>query len=353
MRASFPAAYAPCRRGGPGGFLGCCCPIGSLPRVLPHVTAPHPTLLATRTVPYLRVVVTPRCALACTYCHAEGDVATGPSAGGLPVDELVPLLRVGVENGVRKLKFLGGEPLLRPDLPEVIRRVRAFAPDLDVSLITAGAVDVARLEACFDAGLSRANLSIHGWGREAFGSRTGRPHAFDLRAQVLDRLLARGGFVKVNYVWRSGADDADLAGLLAWAADHSVVVGLLDELLLGLGMAPLLDALVRLRGPWATARTEPDPASLPTLRLRWADGLEVEVKDHRLGEVAPWRPCASCPKRARCGEGIHALRLSHTGVLRPCMDRPDLGVDLRAALNAGGERAASAAWTGWLREACA
>ena len=86
----------------------------------------------------------------------------------------------------------------------------------------------------------------------------------------------------------------------------------------------------------ADSRPEPDPASLPTERLSWGDGLVVEVKDHRLGDVAPWKACTGCPKRARCGEGIHAVRLSHTGVLRPCMDRPDLGVDLRAASTSGG-----------------
>ncbi|MFN7146350.1 MAG: radical SAM protein, partial [Myxococcota bacterium] len=292
-----------------------------------------------------------RCTLACPYCHAEGDLAVDDAAGGLPRDVLVPLLAAGLANGVRKLKFLGGEPLMRRDLPDVIRDVRALAPDLDVSLITAGAVDVARLDACLAAGLSRANLSIHGWTPAAFAERTRRPLAYGLRARVLERLLAEGRFLKLNYVWRGPHDDTDLAGLLAWAAGKPVVVGLLDELSLGLGAAPLRDALVRLRGPWADARPEPDPASLPTERLSWADGLVVEVKDHRLGDVAPWTACAACPKRAACGEGIHALRLTHTGTLRPCMDRTDLGVDLRAALASGGTAAAAEAWRGFVTEA--
>ncbi len=312
---------------------------------LPALSAPG------RSVAYLRVVVTARCTLACTYCHAEGDLAVDDAAGGLPRAQLVPLLAAGLANGVRKLKFLGGEPLLRKDLPDVIRDLRALSPDLDISLITAGAVDVARLDACFAAGLSRANLSIHGWSPEAFAERTHRPHAFGLRARVLERLLAEGRFLKLNYVWRGPRDDADLAGLLAWAAGRPVVVGLLDELSLGLGAAPLRDALARLRGPWADARPEPDPASLPTERLSWDDGLVVEVKDHRLGDIAPWKACAACPKRARCGEGIHAVRLSHTGVLRPCMDRTDLGVDLRAALSTGGAAAASEAWRAYLAAA--
>ena len=112
---------------------------------------------------------------------------------------------------------------------------------------------------------------------------------------------------------------------------------------------PLLDhrvlerRLIAMRGPLETARVEPDPLSLPTRRLCWADGLEVEVKDHQLGALAPWRACAGCPKKQRCREGIHALRLGQDGRLRTCMDRPDLGVALAPILEAGGPAALSAA----------
>lgn len=297
-------------------------------------------------VPYLRVVVTTRCPLACTYCHAEG--APPDKRGELPLDELVALIRVAIDQGVRKIKLLGGEPLARRDLPELIAAVAR--PGVDLSLITSGAVPADRVDACFAAGLGRANLSIHGWTEGAFAARAGRPGAFALRAAVLERLLAHRRFLKLNYVWRGPGDDADLAALLDWAAGRPVVIGLLDELSLNLGHHPLEKALERLRGPWSEATPEPDPHSLPTLRLRWSDGLDVEVKDHRLGEVAPWRACAACPLRARCGEGVHALRLTHTGALRPCMDRPDLELDLRAALRAGH---AGATWARFLEAACA
>ena len=111
---------------------------------------------------YLRVVVTARCSLACSYCHMEGDPAGG-EAGGMSTSDLHALLEAACNNGIRKLKFLGGEPLLRRDLPEIIGRLRALHPDLDISLITGGAVPLSRLDACLEAGLTRANLSIHGW----------------------------------------------------------------------------------------------------------------------------------------------------------------------------------------------
>ena len=316
-------------------------------------TAPASLRATSRTVQYLRVVVTARCSLACAYCHAEGDWAAAGTAGGLPLAELAPMLRAAVAAGVRKVKLLGGEPLLRPDLPEIVRTLLAADPTLDVSLITAGAVPVARLDAAFAAGLTRANLSIHGWEPEEFAARTRRPAGHAMREKVLARLLEHGRFLKLNYVYRGPDDEADLGAFLAWAASRSVTVGLLDDLGRDIGPGKLLEALARVRGPWAEATDEPDPYSLPTLILRWRDGLRVEVKNQRLGDVSPWNACVGCPQRARCGEGIHAVRLTHEGRLRPCMDRTELGVDLRAAFAAGGERGVLAAWTQFVRQALA
>ncbi|MCK6504455.1 radical SAM protein [Myxococcota bacterium] len=300
---------------------------------------------------YLRVVVTARCSLACAFCHQEGDPATA-HAGGLPGDELDALLAVAVDQGVRKLKLLGGEPLLRRDLPDRIAAARARAPGLDISLITAGAVEVDRLDACFEAGLSRANMSVHGCALPAFQARTGRGEAaFARREAVLARLLERGRPLKLNYVWRGPQDDADLGLLLARAAGWPVVVGVLDDLgCADLGPRSVRAAVERLRGPAPRAWAEPDPDSLPTLRLQWRDGLTVEIKDHHLGQEAPWRACAACPRQGQCREGIHALRLTHDGRLRPCMDRPDVGVDLRSALRRGGPPAAALAWHAAVRQ---
>ncbi len=294
---------------------------------------------------YLRVVITARCSLACGYCHQEGDPATA-AARGQSTAALQSLLHTALDQGIRKLKFLGGEPLLRRDLPEVIADLRQRDPSLDISLITGGAVPVDRLDACFEAGLSRANLSIHGWSLEAFAERTqrgARHHA--MRQTVLRRLLEHGRFVKLNFVWRGEHDQADLAALLDWAADKPVVVGVLDDL--GnehLGPGAIQEALIALRGFPLHRADEPDPHSLPTLRLTWADGLTVEVKNQHLGAVAPWRACGTCPVRAQCREGIHALRLSHDGHLRPCMDRPDLSFDVAGTLHEQGPVAASDAW---------
>jgi cyclic pyranopterin phosphate synthase len=292
-------------------------------------------MLPATAVRYLRVVLTARCNLSCSFCHMEGDPGVDGQRGGLDADELGRLLQGAARAGIRKLKFLGGEPLLRGDLPRVLAPLRAAFPDLDLSIITAGAVDPERLLACYRAGLSRCNVSIHGWSREAFVARTraSNPRLHDLRTRFLDAVLQAGRPLKLNYVYTGAADLPDLDALLDWAAGRPLVVNVLDDLgQEALDAGEIEAAVIGLRGAPGERRLEPDPFSLPTLRLRWRDGLEVEIKHQQLGALGAYRSCATCPKRRACTEGILALRLTHTGELRPCMDRPDLAIPLRPLL---------------------
>ncbi len=111
---------------------------------------------------YLRAVVTARCPLSCSYCHMEGDPAQPGAAHGLPTAAWMDLLHVALDCGVRKLKLVGGEPLVRRDLPEIIASLRQRDAEVDISIITSGAVPRDAIDRCFDAGLSRCNVTIHG-----------------------------------------------------------------------------------------------------------------------------------------------------------------------------------------------
>lgn len=308
------------------------------------------TATAPRSPTYLRAVVTTACPLSCSYCHMEGDPQQPGSARQLDDSELDECLAVAVSAGVRKIKFLGGEPLVRRGLAERVVRLRRLAPSADLSIITSGAAEIGVVEDLFAAGLSRMNVSIHGFSLDAMARRSrvaARHHA--QRAAVLGYLLSLGRPLKLNFVYGGPADDVDLAALLEWAADHPVVVNVLDDLGRDdLGAQSLLELLPRLRGPWLRAIEDADPDSLPTTRLHYADGLVVEVKTEQLGRYAPWQDCATCMVRARCREGIYALRLTHLGQLQLCMDRPTLGVSLVAAL-AQGHAAGLAAWNELVR----
>ena len=112
---------------------------------------------------HLRVVITTKCPLACSYCHMEGDPAQPGAEGGLPTAAWIDLLHAALDSGVRKLKFVGGEPLVRRDLPEIIASLRARDESVDMSVITSGAVPRQALDRCYEAGLSRCNVTVHGF----------------------------------------------------------------------------------------------------------------------------------------------------------------------------------------------
>jgi molybdenum cofactor biosynthesis enzyme MoaA len=295
---------------------------------------------------YLRVVVTSRCSLACRYCHGEGYDSAACGRSPLTVKELLALIHRGVDEGIRKIKILGGEPLLYPDLPVLISDLSRNPRLEDLSLITAGAVPTTLLDQAFEAGLPRANLTIHGWSLSEFERRTGRGRRhWEQRTRMLQRLLEYGRPIKLNVVYSGPQDEADIAALLDEVADMPLLVNILDDLGVDdLGPGALIGLVHRLRGEPCLVHEDRDPHSLPTLHLGWRDGLRVEIKHQQLGRIAPWEACASCPSRARCKEGIHALRLSSDGTLRTCMDRPDLSWPLAEALRTQGLGAVTEHW---------
>jgi cyclic pyranopterin phosphate synthase len=301
-----------------------------------------------RKLTYLRVVATTRCNHHCDYCHMEGDPHTPGTPSELPTETLLTTLRTAVQAGVKKFKFLGGEPLLRRDLPEVVAALRAMAPDLDISAITAGVVPVTRLHALYDAGLTRINVSIHGWSPEALAKRITVRDAWSTRQTflhaALDEAIRRGVPLKLNYVWSGTHDRDDLAALLSWCAGRPVTVGLLDDLGRDLSYRDLERELVALRGAPSRRSIVDDPHSLATQLLVWDDGLRVELKHQALGALAPFEACHGCPQRPRCREGILALRLTHRGMLQPCLDRPDLGCPMADYAARNGPALAAVFW---------
>jgi len=313
---------------------------------VPTVRAPrtfrHPT--------YLRVVVTTTCNHKCKYCHMEGDPGQNGQPTGLSLRDLTSAMSVLSTLGLRKVKLLGGEPLARRDIAKVVAMMRSALPSADLSVITAGGVKVAQQDQVFNAGLDRMNVSIHGFGEDAFRARGNNPRLREQRTRFVDALVARGTPLKLNYVYSGPHHGDDLRELLRWAAPRGVLVNVLDDL--GSDESP--HSIRQVLEAWYGAPSEidrdDDRDSLDTLRLRWPSGLHVEIKDRHLGELSPWAECATCSKRSSCREGVFALRLTHDGRVAPCMDRGDLAFDLLGHIEGGGVEEAKAALARWLND---
>lgn len=282
---------------------------------------------------YMRLSLTEKCPMNCSFCHNEGwDESFAPQR--ISPEGWFKIISTGVENGVQKVKFVGGEPLLYPQLPKLITMLRARYPELDISLITSGSLPVQKLQACFEAGLSRANMSIHGWSWEFFKKNSKVLKHFQYRQENLYWLLQHGSPVKINYVYSSTGIEGDLQELLEAMKFHNVTINVLDDLS-NPEITPryLIQRLKQLQGEPILIAEDVDTNSLSTKHLYWSDGLIVEIKDQQLSQIAPWKSCKTCPKKSQCTEGIHAIRVHTDGALKLCMDRPDISLPLHHYLD--------------------
>jgi hypothetical protein len=238
----------------------------------------------------------------------------------LPTARLIASLHAAVLAGVKKFKFLGGEPLLRRDLPGSSRPSAPSRPTLTCRDHRGRrARGAARIRSTRPGSRGRTCRSTGGRlrprrePRMAGGCELRRRQAF-----AIDEARRRGVPIKLNYVWTGEHDRDDLATFLWTGARASTGAG---QRARRPRAGPLLGVIAR--GPRRfgdpTARSiVDDPHSLADRLLRvWDDGLRVELKHQQLGAVAPFASCTGCEQRAQCKEGIVALRLTHRGALQP------------------------------------
>ena len=162
-------------------------------------------------IPSLRVAVWSACDLSCEYCHREGDVHPGRH---LADRELLVLLRSALPLGLRKIKLTGGEPLLRPGLPGVVRELATLG--IDLSLTTNGLELASRAGDLAAAGLRRINVSLDTLRPERFRELTGE----DRLAQVLEgiRAAGRAGLaLELDAVVLRGVNEEETGDLIAFA----------------------------------------------------------------------------------------------------------------------------------------
>jgi cyclic pyranopterin phosphate synthase len=179
----------------------------------------------------LRVSLTDRCNLRCTYCMPEEGLAWMPREQQLTDDEVSRLIRIAVEQlGVTDVRFTGGEPLIRRGLIGIIAAAAALQPRPKLSITTNG-IGLDRLAGPLrDAGLDRVNVSLDTLSPARFLKLTHR----DRHADVLKGLAgaARAGLtpVKINTVLMRGVNDDEAPELLRFALDHGYQLRFIEQM---------------------------------------------------------------------------------------------------------------------------
>jgi cyclic pyranopterin phosphate synthase len=303
---------------------------GSVPTAATATRPDRPDLIDPfgRVATDLRVSLTDRCNLRCTYCMpAEGlDWLPGPEV--LTNAELLRLLDIAVTRlGVTDIRFTGGEPLLRKGLDEIIADAAALRPRPRISMTTNGIGLSRRADALRSAGLNRINVSLDTLDPRLFTEITRR----DRLADVLDGLAAahRAGLtpVKVNAVLLRGVNDTEAAPLLRYCLEHGYHLRFIEQMPLdpqhGWDRAQMITAEEILETLRAEFDLTPSPAARGAAPAeRWlVDGGPADV-----GVIASvTRPfCQACDR----------TRLTADGALRNCLFS-QAETDLRGPMRAG------------------
>ncbi|MFG2106313.1 MULTISPECIES: GTP 3',8-cyclase MoaA [Micromonospora] len=278
----------------------------------------------------LRVSLTDKCNLRCTYCMpAEGlPWLAGPQL--LDDDEIVRLIRVAVHRlGVTEVRFTGGEPLIRPGLARIVSAVAALAPRPRISLTTNG-IGLDRLAPTLRAaGLDRVNVSLDTLDRSRFAELTRRDRHADVLAGLAGAAAAGLTPVKINAVLMRGVNDDEAPALLRFALAHGYELRFIEQMPLdaqhGWDRSTMVTAeeiLAALRAEFALTADPGERGAAP------AETWLVDGGPARVGVIASvTRPfCGDCDR----------TRLTADGQVRNCLFATEES-DLRGALRAGAD----------------
>jgi cyclic pyranopterin phosphate synthase len=183
----------------------------------------------------LRVSLTDRCSLRCTYCMPHDFNDWLPSQDLLTTDELITIIDVATENGITEVRLTGGEPLLRLDIVEIVARIKALPHSPELSLTTNGLQLKKYASALFDAGLTRVNVSLDTLDRNVFKQMTFRDRIDDV-FEGLEAAKAAGlAPIKINSVLMRNVNDSEALPLLKWALSEGYSLRFIEQMPLDAG----------------------------------------------------------------------------------------------------------------------
>jgi cyclic pyranopterin phosphate synthase len=273
----------------------------------------------------LRLSVTDRCNLRCQYCMPEMEYAWLPRTDVLRLEEINRLVGIFIEAGVDKVRLTGGEPLLRRDVPALVRMLSATGRLQDIALTTNGILLSQFARPLREAGLHRVTVSLD----------TLRPDRFlalsrvDSHAAVLEGIRSARevfGHIKLDAVVLRGTNDDEIVPLMEYAKANDAEIRFIEYMDVGgatgwsfeqvVGRQEILEVLARAYG---TIEDVHEDSSAPAQRFRLPDGTVFGIV---ASTTTPF--CRTCDRSRLTADGLWYRCLYATG-----------GLDLRGPLRAG------------------
>lgn len=293
----------------------------------------------------LRISVTDRCNIRCFYCMPEEGATFASLRSLLSFDQITRFVSVAVPLGVSKIRLTGGEPLLRPKLPELIEAIAPMRGVRDLALTTNGVLLASRAKELYAAGLRRLNIHLDTLDRERFRRITRRDDLGRVLAGIDAAVEAGFRSIKLNAVAIQGLTEPDVVSLVEFGRARNLEVRFIEFMPLDaqnlwsmdrvLTASQMIEILTPEFGPLAPVY-DADPRA-PATEYQFSDGSRVGF----IASVS--RPfCMNCNRLRLTADGKlrYCLFAREETDIKPLLDRCDSEAELEIAIR-------STVWQKW------
>ena len=272
----------------------------------------------------LRVSLTDKCNLRCTYCMPAEGVEWLPSQHILNTNELNKLLKILCDLGITEIRLTGGEPLLRPDILEIIENISKIESKPEISLTTNGIRLAPIAQQLFDAGLKRINISLDTLQPQRFKLLSRRDGLNDVLKGIDASINAGLNPIKINSVLMPGINDDEAVELVHWAMGLNLQLRFIEQMPLDAQQSWSRHSMISASSIKEKLSEKFELKQLGDRGSDPAELFEIVGTGQKVGIIASvTKPfCFSCDR----------LRLTADGQLRNCLfslEESDLRTSLR------------------------
>ncbi|MUU18567.1 GTP 3',8-cyclase MoaA [Helicobacter pylori] len=272
-----------------------------------------------RVIDYIRVSVTKQCNFRCQYCMPATPLDFFDGEELLPLDNVLEFLKIAIDEGVKKIRITGGEPLLRKGLDEFIAKLHAYNKEVALVLSTNGFLLKKMAKGLKDAGLSRVNVSLDSLKSDRV-LKISQKDALKNALEGIEESLKVGLKLKLNTVVMKGVNDDEILELLEYAKNRSIQIRYIEfmenthakSLVKGLKEREILDLIAQKYKIIETENPKKGSSKIYTLE-----------NGYQFGIIAPHSDdfCQSCNR----------IRLASDGKICPCLYYQD-AIDAKEAI---------------------
>ncbi|WP_033704999.1 GTP 3',8-cyclase MoaA [Helicobacter pylori] len=272
-----------------------------------------------RVIDYIRVSVTKQCNFRCQYCMPTTPLDFFDDEELLPLDNILEFLKIAIDEGVKKIRITGGEPLLRKGLDEFIAKLHAYNKEVALVLSTNGFLLKKMAKGLKDAGLSRVNVSLDSLKSDRV-LKISQKDALKNTLEGIEESLKVGLKLKLNMVVMKGVNDDEILELLEYAKNRDIQIRYIEfmenthakDLVKGLKEEEILDLIAQKYKIIETENPKKGSSKIYTLE-----------NGYQFGIIAPHSDdfCQSCNR----------IRLASDGKICPCLYYQD-AIDAKEAI---------------------